>query len=479
MAGVSVTKLLRTCKIKLYQFLKHTERYLPMVQSSKQSSERFKEFGECLSVSLLAFEKYKTLFGEVFVTPTFTEEAAMAAVSISTPQKGGNSKKMKLTNKCTVNNLYEFCWYLFLSANAENANNTIDLVTSFHTILCCIDVVYANIVTDKRDDLLNTNFLPPPTTAVTTTTTTRKSAAAAADAEPISILTEICKKHNVNLTDVLAMKSHNWRNLMTNYFNTNVLKGNSTAFSGLFLTQNFDHNLSSLRKKYEAHALAAGKIDESIFLWYPMQSNDSPDDSMHSQLIRTMQPETPLTRRSTLPNRDAVLASPVSNATQNVNRLHQHLDGVGLEPSDTLLDFFRSCDNALLPGIESLTETMRQQFSEAFRSETANERFELALKLFYRLLENIILKEKSVQKNFVQKVSSLMMLIMKLLMATCIEIVIYSYGSASTRFPWVLQLFDIDAFYFYKLLELIVQNHEGILNRDLIKHLNAVSFPLN
>lgn len=466
MSGISLTKLLRGCNIKLYEFLKKTERFLPMVQTSRDCSARFREFCEGLSVSLLAYEKYKALFNDIFVSPNYSEEAALAAVTISTPQKGG--KKSKSINKCTPNNVYEFCWYLFLSANCENPSNTIDLVTSYHIILCCIDIVYSNIVADKRDDLLNMDFAP--TAAALAAADNKK---ASADAKPVSILTEICNIQKANLTDVLAVKSHNWRNLITNYFSTNLLKGNATTFLGLFSAQNFDHNIDSLRKKYEAYALSAGKIDESIFLWQP-QPTDSPSEGMHSQLIRSMQPETPLTRRSTLPHRDPILASPVSNATQNVNRLHQHLDGVGLEPGAALRELLRSCKDDPLPGIESLKQVMRQQFCDAFRMEASNERFELALKLFYRLLENIIRKEKSQRQNFDQKVGAVMTLIMKLLLATSVEITIYAYG-ASARFPWILQCFEIEAFYFYKLIEIIVTNHEGILNRDLIKHLNAVS----
>lgn len=59
-------------------------------------------------------------------------------------------------------------------------------------------------------------------------------------------------------------------------------------------------------------------------------------------------------------------------------------------------------------------------------------------------------------------------------MATSVEIVIYAYG-AQDKFPWVLDCFELNAFDFYKLIEIIILNEEGILNRDLIKHLNAVS----
>lgn len=59
-------------------------------------------------------------------------------------------------------------------------------------------------------------------------------------------------------------------------------------------------------------------------------------------------------------------------------------------------------------------------------------------------------------------------------MATSVEIVIYAYG-ASHKFPWILNCFKINAFYFYKLIEIIIKNEEAMLSRDLIKHLNAVS----
>lgn len=62
-------------------------------------------------------------------------------------------------------------------------------------------------------------------------------------------------------------------------------------------------------------------------------------------------------------------------------------------------------------------------------------------------------------------------------MSTSVEIVIYAYG-ASHKFPWILNCFNINAFYFYKLIEVIISHENGILSRDLIKHLNAVSIQI-
>lgn len=465
MSGVSLTKLLRLCNIKLYEFLKKTERYLNMVATTKECVSRFKEFGKALSVSILAYEKYSSLFNHVFTSPNYSDLAALAAVSISTPQKGG--KKGKPGSKCTANDVYEFCWYLFISINGEDSSNTKDLVTSYHMLLCCVDTVYSNLVAEKRDDLLNMTFSA--TTSILAARASDKKAG-----EPASIITELCKHQNASEVDALAIKSHAWKNRIKSYISAAVLKGNPTTFLGLLSAQNYEHNISSLKARYNASVISVGKIDEGIFLLQP-PSEVSPNQSFHSQLIKTMVPETPLTRRNCLPGRDSLLASPVSNATQNVNRLRSQLDGAPLEPTQALRDLCRTSEVDPFPGIERLIQTMREQFCQAFRAEAGNERFDMAVKLFYRLLKNIISKEKS-RPNFEQKMASMIPLISKLLLATSVEIVIYAYG-ASAKFPWILDCFGIDAFYFYKLIEIIVTNHENILNRELIKHLNAVSWP--
>ena len=41
-------------------------------------------------------------------------------------------------------------------------------------------------------------------------------------------------------------------------------------------------------------------------------------------------------------------------------------------------------------------------------------------------------------------------------------------------FPWVIHIFQIQAFYFYKVIELVIRAEEG-LSRDVVKHLSFVS----
>lgn len=364
-----------------------------MINTSSECRERFKRLRNSLSVSILTYEKYSSIFCEYFTSPNGSEEVALAATTISTPQKG---KKSKQTNKCTPNNVYEFCWYLFILAQGENPDYTIDIVTSFHMLLCCIDLIFANIVADKRDDLLNMNFGP----AAAALNKDKKSN----DTEPVSIIKELCQQQDTSEIDALEIKSHNWKDLMTRFFHENILKGNANNFLGILSTQNYDSNIKSLKKQYEAYIRRVGKIDEGIFLLQtPCESVSDP--RTHSNIIKTLAPDTPLSARHNLPNRDSILASPVSNATQNVNRLHQHLNSCPTGPSKSLKDLFNACGVNPLPEVERILQNMRENFLNEFRTNSASDRFELAVKLYYSLLEKIIRKEKSQKQNFHPNVS--------------------------------------------------------------------------
>lgn len=59
------------------------------------------------------------------------------------------------------------------------------------------------------------------------------------------------------------------------------------------------------------------------------------------------------------------------------------------------------------------------------------------------------------------------------LFACCLEIVIYSYKSNDKVFPWILKALNLDAYYFYKVIEIIVRA-EDQLSRDVVKHLNQI-----
>lgn len=40
-------------------------------------------------------------------------------------------------------------------------------------------------------------------------------------------------------------------------------------------------------------------------------------------------------------------------------------------------------------------------------------------------------------------------------------------------FPWIVDIFDLSPYYFYKVIEIIIRAEEG-LSRDVVKYLNHV-----
>jgi len=42
-------------------------------------------------------------------------------------------------------------------------------------------------------------------------------------------------------------------------------------------------------------------------------------------------------------------------------------------------------------------------------------------------------------------------------------------------FPWIIEVFDMRSYYFYKVIEVLVRVEDG-LSRDVVKHLNHVSY---
>lgn len=42
-------------------------------------------------------------------------------------------------------------------------------------------------------------------------------------------------------------------------------------------------------------------------------------------------------------------------------------------------------------------------------------------------------------------------------------------------FPWIIDIFEIPAYYFYKVIEVLIRAEEG-LSRDIVKHLNHVRY---
>ncbi|XP_060826468.1 retinoblastoma-like protein 1 isoform X2 [Bombus pascuorum] len=506
---VSLTRLLQLCNLPLIQFFTKSKSWADMANMSQDFRSKIEKLEGNFAVSMVIFKKYQPIFTDIFKDPVD---------DISRPPRSRRHKAMP----CTPARVFEFCWTLFICIKGAFPDISDDLVNSYHLLLVCCDLIYSNALLANRKDLLNPNFPGLPSNFNDENYTPPQTANC--------IVSLLCERHEAIAVEAKVIKEYYLKNHINKLFNERVLRGDQTNFSGILEALYFDGNSKAINRVYEQHVLSVGDFDERIFLadWRRVRLNGissleivgediayhaklskrifmrghdasnnigSPTQMMnvgdlHEQFqmkkeqysgIQHLAPPTPLTGRSYLRPKDITNVTPVSTATQSVIRLQAMLAGQ-TSPSENLLQILNSCSQ----DVKTLVETKVKELGELFcanynKSTNANDttsdfgkmRLYLGQTLFYRLLEMILNDEKRKKPNY--DVTNLLTkeIFIQCLFACCLEIVIYSYKSNDKIFPWILNALNLDAYYFYKVIEIIVRA-ENQLSRDVVKHLNQI-----
>ncbi|XP_043792118.1 retinoblastoma-like protein 1 isoform X3 [Apis laboriosa] len=483
---VSLTRLLQLCNLPLIQFFTKSKSWADMANMPQDFRSKIEKLEGNFAVSMVIFKKYQPIFTDIFKDPVD---------DISRPPRSRRHKAMP----CTPARVFEFCWTLFICIKGAFPDISDDLVNSYHLLLVCCDLIYSNALLANRKDLLNPNFPGLPSNFNDENYTPPQTANC--------IVSLLCERH-----EAIAVEA-------------------KSNFSGILEALNFDGNSKAINRVYEQHVLSVGDFDERIFLadWRRVRLNGissleivggdlacharlskhifirghdasnnigSPTQMMnigdlHEQFqmkkeqnsgqIQHLAPTTPLTGRSYLRQKDITNVTPVSTATQSVIRLQAMLAGQ-TSPSENLLQILNNCSQDVKTLVETKVKELGEQFCANYnRSTNANEttsdfgrkRLYLGQTLFYRLLEMILNDEKRKKPNY--DVTNLLTkeIFIQCLFACCLEIVIYSYKSNDKIFPWILNALNLDAYYFYKVIEIIVRA-EDQLSRDVVKHLNQI-----
>ncbi|XP_043502439.1 retinoblastoma-like protein 1 isoform X2 [Polistes fuscatus] len=473
--GVSLTRLLQLCNLPLIQFFTKSKSWADMASMPQDFREKIDKLEGNFSVSMVIFKKYQPIFTDIFKDPSD---------DISRPSRSRRNKSFP----CTPSRVFEFCWTLFICIKGAFPDISDDLVNSYHLLLACCDLIYANALMANRKDLLNPNFpglpgnfndenyIPPQ--------------------NPNCIINLLCERHEAVAVEAKCIKEYHLKNHINKLFNEKILRGEQSNFSGILEASNFDGNSKAINKVYEQYVLSVGDFDERIFLGQdasdnigsPAQGSSSSD--IHDQFqsrrdhyagqMQHLAPPTPLTGRKYLKPKDISSTTPVFTATQSVIRLQAMLAGQS-SPSATLLQIFNNCTQDVKTFVTTKVKEIGEQFCANYtKSSDTNEnstldfgrkRLCLGQTLFYKFLEMILNDEKHKKPNY--DITNLLMneRFIRCLFACCLEIVIYSYKSNDKVFPWILKALDLEAYYFYKVIEIIVRAEEQ-LPRDVVKHLS-------
>ncbi|XP_011875913.1 PREDICTED: retinoblastoma-like protein 1 isoform X2 [Vollenhovia emeryi] len=476
---VSLTRLLQLCNLPLIQFFTKSKSWADMANMPQDFRARIEKLEANFSVSMVIFKKYQPIFTDIFKDPR---------EDTSRPPRSRRHKAMP----CTPSRVFEFCWTLFICIKGAIHDISDDLVNSYHLLLVCCDLVYNNALLANRKDLLNPDFAGLPANFNDDNYTTPQT--------PNCIINLLCERHDAIAIEAKAIKEYWVKNYINKLFSEKILRGDQSNFSGMLEALNFDGNNKAINKSYEQRMLSVGDFDERIFLGHDANENiGSPTQMMnieefHERLqmkreqyagTQYLAPATPLTGRKYLRSKDMSNITPVTTATQSVIKLQALIAGQ-TATSESLLQMLNNCSQDVKSSLEAKVKQIGEQFCASYNnnadvtnindgsaSDFGKKRLLMGQTLFYKLLEMILTDEKRKKPN--DDITNLLLneVFIQSLYACCLEIVIYSYKSNDKVFPWILKTLKLDAYYFYKVIEIIVRA-EDQLSRDVVKHLNQI-----
>uniref|UniRef100_A0A674HWJ5 Retinoblastoma-associated protein n=1 Tax=Terrapene triunguis TaxID=2587831 RepID=A0A674HWJ5_9SAUR len=327
-------------------------------------------------------------------------------------------------------------WITFLLAKGKVLQMEDDLVISFQLLLCVLDYFIKlsppAMLKEPYKSHVSAMSINGSTRAPRRgqNRSTRTSKQTETDTKVIEVL---CKEYGCNLDEVKNV-----------YFTSFIPFLNSVGI----VTSNGLPEVEDLSRQYEELYLKNKDIDARLFL-----DNDETLQRNHIEWA----------------------------AMNTIQQLMMILNSASDKPSDNLISYFNNCTvnpkENILARVENLGNIFKEKFAEAVGqgcAEIGSQRYKLGVRLYYRLMESM-LKSVILKPAFFFFFSKLLNnnIFHTSLLACAVEVVMATYGSnteTDLSFPWILNVLDLKAFDFYKVIESFIKA-EPSLTREMIKHL--------
>ncbi|XP_019941544.1 retinoblastoma-associated protein isoform X1 [Paralichthys olivaceus] len=368
------------------------------------------------------------------------------------------------------------CWTMFLLAKGRVLQMEDDLVISFQLLLCMLELFIKRCPSDLLQPLYKSaisKLQSPPTR----TSRRNQSKVKSRPPEPemdVQLLETLCNENECNAEEV-----------------KNVYQTSFSAFlDSLDLSRSPDFpQVNDLNQQYEEHYLKTRDIDGRLFF--------DRDETVLLPKVEVSQVE--MTPKKNLADEEAVLIppqTPIRAAMTSIQQLRSDLLSTGDQPSTNLFTYFKNCTVDPTQDMLKRLETFNQAFSESFGQAVGprcivlgKQRFTLGVRLYYKVMEAMLKSEE--KRLSVQNFSKLLndSTFHTSLLACALEVVMAAYGescfkaggynhgggdSAGTDvcFPWILDVFNLAAFDFYKVIESFIKAYPT-LSKDIVKHLET------
>ncbi|KAM9031902.1 retinoblastoma-associated protein [Sarcophilus harrisii] len=368
-----------------------------------------------------------------------------------------------------INSMLELkvSWNLFLLAKGKILQMEDDLVISFQLMLCvldyCIKLSPPAVLREPYKTAMSTLSIngSPRTPRRGQSRSARITRQPETDTRVIEIL---CKEHECNIDEV---KNVYFKNFLPFLKSLGIASSNGLP------------EVENLSKQYEEIYLKNKDIDARLFLDHDKTLQDDSVDSF--EMERTPRKNHPDEEMPLIPPQ-----TPVRAVMNTIQQLVMILNSASDQPSENLISYFNNCTvnpkESILKRVENIGRIFKEKFAEAVGqgcAEIGSQRYKLGVRLYYRVMESMLKSEE--ERLSIQNFSKLLNdnIFHTSLLACAVEVVMATYGrntyqnhdsGTDLSFPWILNVLDLKAFDFYKVIESFIKA-EASLTREMIKHL--------
>uniref|UniRef100_A0A8C1S0Q0 Retinoblastoma-associated protein n=1 Tax=Cyprinus carpio TaxID=7962 RepID=A0A8C1S0Q0_CYPCA len=361
--------------------------------------------------------------------------------------------------------LWESSWTMFLLAKGTFLQMEDDLVIAFQLLLCVLEFFTKrftpSLLQSPYKSAVSSSTLSPPTR------TSRRNQGKAKPRPPemdVQLLETLCKESDCSVDEVKNV-----------YQTTFCAFLDSVGLSGL---QGLPP-METLSKQYEELYYKNKDFDARLFL--------VDDETLSPNKTEVSKVE--MTPRKNLSGDDVAIPvpqTPIRAAMNSIQQLRVDLTSASDQPSSNLLVYYKNCTVDPTEEIRKRVEELGQVFIKRFAQAVGQhceglgrKRFNLGAQLYYKVMESMLKSEE--KRLSVQNFSKLLnnAAFHTSLLACALEVVMATYvGNSGASdsvetdlcFPWILDVFRLPAFDFYKVIESFIKA-EPTLKHDMMKHL--------
>ncbi|KAL6072726.1 Retinoblastoma-like protein 1 [Balamuthia mandrillaris] len=488
--GVSLTQLLRATRIRLVDFFGPLKSFIANLKLGTVYEQQLQTLERKFVIISMLYRKYEKEFEHLF------------GYSVSKGSQTTNHKDTYLYQ------LFTFGWTLFLVAKGTLLATTPDLISAAHLLLCCLNQLLLHAPKQYQEKALRRvkQKLIPEGAGQKECTAAEAAISSLRRSNSNDMLQLLCSESGCKFSEVVLVEEQLFRPFLKKLEENNVLKLTSKEASATGETSEEMSPLAEtmikkcnqqLAREYEIMYHRVGDFDERLLL-----ANDDQigtPSRISTQYLRyydynasaknttkTTAPTTTGTPSSALPRPLQLNAppssplpsavppgTPISNTLRNISWLQTTLMAREAQPSEILRRFFASCDTNPGDSVVDRAEKYAAKIQLSTVNEESVRRRSLALKLYYKILEAMLLaeEERLGHRNFTTLLNNAAF--HRSLLACCMEILIYSYKLIDVGFPHILQAFEIEAFDFLKLIENVIR-FEKKLPHPLVRHLSSI-----